>query len=39
MERVAADFSRKHEYTPGTELRNGSRAVLLQLLRANRMTR
>lgn len=35
LERVVAGFSRYHKYTLGTELREGSRAVLMQVLRAN----
>ena len=35
LERVVAGFSRYHKYTLGTELRDGSRRVLLQVLRAN----
>jgi len=30
-----AGFSRYHKYTLGTELRDGSRAVLMQVVRAN----
>lgn len=35
FERLVAGFSRYHKYTLGTELRDGSRAVLQQVLRAN----
>lgn len=35
FEPLVAGFSRCHEYTPGTELRDGSRAVLMQVVRAN----
>ena len=35
MERVVAGFARYHKYTLGTELRQGSRALLMQVLRAN----
>jgi hypothetical protein len=35
FERLVAGFSRYHKYTLGTELREGSRAVLMQVLRAN----
>lgn len=38
LERVVAGFSRYHKYTLGTELRDGSRAVLMQVLRANNAT-
>jgi len=34
-EGLVAGFSRHHKYTLGTELREGSRAVLHQVLRAN----
>lgn len=34
FERLVAGFSRYHKYTLGTELREGSRAVLLQVLRS-----
>ena len=35
FEKVVAGFSRYHKYTLGTELREGSRGVLQQVLRAN----
>ena len=35
FEQVVAGFSRYHKYTLGTELREGSRRVLLQVLKAN----
>jgi len=35
FEKLVAGFSRHHKYTLGTELRAGSRAVLMQVLRAN----
>jgi len=35
LEKTVAGFSRYHKYTLGTELREGSRAVLQQVLRAN----
>ena len=35
FEKLVAGFSRYHKYTLGTELRQGSRAVLQQVLRAN----
>jgi len=35
FEKLVAGFSRYHKYTLGTELRVGSRAVLMQVLRAN----
>ena len=35
FERLVVGFSRYHKYTLGTELRDGSRAVLMQVLRAN----
>jgi len=35
FEGLVAGFSRYHKYTLGTELRQGSRAVLQQVLRAN----
>lgn len=35
LEKVVAGFSRYHKYTLGTELRQGSRAVLQQVVRAN----
>ena len=35
FEKVVAGFSRYHKYTLGTELREGCRAVLQQVLRAN----
>ena len=35
FEQVVAGFSRYHKYTLGTELREGSRGVLLQVLKAN----
>jgi len=35
FEKLVAGFSRYHRYTLGTELRAGSRAVLMQVLRAN----
>lgn len=35
FEKLVAGFSRYHKYTLGTELRAGSRAVLMQVLRAN----
>ena len=31
FEKLVAGFSRHHKYTPGTELREGSRAVLQQV--------
>lgn len=33
FEKLVAGFSRYHKYTLGTELREGSRAVLMQVLR------
>ena len=38
LEKVVAGFSRYHKYTLGTELRQGSRAVLQQVVRANYAT-
>jgi hypothetical protein len=35
FERLVAGFSRYHKYTLGTELRESSRAVLMQVVRAN----
>ena len=35
FEKVVTGFSRHHMYTLGTELREGSRAMLMQVLRAN----
>jgi hypothetical protein len=35
FEKLVAGFSRYYKYTLGTELREGSRAVLQQVLRAN----
>ena len=35
FEKLVASFSRHHKYTLGTELRQGSRNVLMQVLRAN----
>lgn len=35
FEKLVAGFSRYHKYRLGTELREGSRAVLQQVLRAN----
>ena len=35
MEKLVAGFSRYHKYTLGTELRSGSRELLMQVLRAN----
>jgi hypothetical protein len=35
FEKLVAGFSRNHKYTLGTELRERSRAVLQQVLRAN----
>jgi len=35
LEKLVAGFSRYHKYTLGTEMREGSRAVLLQVLKAN----
>jgi len=35
FEKVVAGFSRYHKYTLGTELRNASRAVVEQVIRAN----
>ncbi|WP_119289586.1 four helix bundle protein [Azohydromonas sediminis] len=35
IERVVAGFPRYHKYTLGTELRQGSRAVLQRVVRAN----
>jgi len=35
FEKLVAGFSRYHKYTLGTEMRAGSRAVLMQVLRAN----
>lgn len=35
FEKQVAGFSRYHKYTLGTELREASRAVLMQVLRAN----
>jgi hypothetical protein len=38
LEKVVAGFGRYHKYTLGTELRQGSRAVLQQVVRANNAT-
>jgi len=35
FEKLVAGFSRYHKYTLGTELREGCRAVLMQVLQAN----
>ena len=35
LEKLVAGFSRYHKYTLGTGMRNASRAVLLQVLKAN----
>ena len=35
FERLVAGFSRYHKYSLGTEMREGSRAVLQQVLRAS----
>ena len=35
FEKVVAGFSRYHKYTLGTELRNQSRAVVAQIMKAN----
>ena len=35
FEKLVAGFSRYHKYTLGTELRDGSRGVLQQVLKAN----
>jgi|GEM_PF-1839974 len=35
FERPVAGFSRHHKYTLGTEFREASRAVLMQVVRAN----
>ena len=35
LEKLVAGFSRYHKYTLGTEMREGSRAVLMQVLKAN----
>jgi hypothetical protein len=35
FEKLVAGFSRYHKYTLGTELRNGSRRVVEQVVRAN----
>jgi hypothetical protein len=35
FEKLVAGFSRYHKYTLGTELREASRSVLMQVLRAN----
>jgi hypothetical protein len=35
LEKVVAGFSRYHKYTLGTDLRNGSRRVIEQVVRAN----
>jgi hypothetical protein len=35
FEKLVAGFSRYHKYTLGTELREASRGVLMQVLRAN----
>jgi hypothetical protein len=35
FEKLVAGFSRYHKYTLGTELRNGSRRVVEQIVRAN----
>ena len=38
FEKLVASFSRYHKYTLGTELRESSRAVLMQVVRANNAT-
>jgi hypothetical protein len=38
LEKVVAGFSGYHKYTLGTELRQGSRAVLQQVVRTNHAT-
>ena len=35
LEKLVAGFSRYHKYTLGTEMREGSRALLMQILKAN----
>ena len=35
LEKLVAGFSRYHKYTLGSEMREGSRAVLMQVLKAN----
>jgi len=35
LEKLVAGFSRYHKYTLGTEMREGSRALLMQVLKAN----
>jgi hypothetical protein len=35
FEKVVAGFSRYHKYTLGTELRNKSREIVSQIIRAN----
>ena len=35
FEKLVAGFSRYHKYTLGTELREGSRTLLQQVLRTN----
>ena len=35
LEKLVGGFSRYHKYTLGTEMRNASRAMLLQVLKAN----
>lgn len=35
FEKIVAGFSRYHKYTLGTELRNQSRAIVTQIVRAN----
>lgn len=35
FEKVVAGFSRYHKYTLGTELRNKSREIVAQIIRAN----
>ena len=35
LEKVVAGFSRYHKYTLGTELRNSSRAIVGQVIKAN----
>ena len=39
FERLVAGFSRYHKYTLGTELREASPAVLMQVVRANNAQR
>ncbi|HOY03623.1 MAG TPA: hypothetical protein PLV36_19205 [Zoogloea sp.] len=38
QEKVMTGFNRHHDYILGTRLRQGSRAVLQRLVRANRAT-